>query len=112
MTTYEDDEFKTIEEIVREEFDLEDLLHIDKTKEELETESYFRFEKNISKDLEYIYTQYANEYGDYGFLDNIKDGHFGLIDIIYNYIVKQYDVDVVFENEKLKRHLYDKLTKE
>tara|TARA_B100001093_G_C26688219_1_gene953623 strand:- start:67 stop:408 length:342 start_codon:yes stop_codon:yes gene_type:complete len=113
MTYYGDEDFKTIPEIVREEYNLERLLTFDKTKEVLETDAEINFNKNVLDSIRNIYKKYSETYNEYGVLDRIQDGGcYTLMDIIYKYIVKHYDTDVVFENDELTRYLYAKLTRE
>ena len=113
MTYYDDEDFKTIPEIVREEYDLETLLTFDKTKEALETDAEMSFDKDMLDSIRNIYKKYSEKYNECGFLDRIQDGGcYTLMDIIYKYIIKHYDTDVVFENDELTRYLYAKLTRE
>ena len=113
MTHYDEEDFKTIPEIVRDEYDLETLLDIKKTREVLESDSELNFDRKMLDSIRNIYEKYSEEYSEYGFLDKIQDGGcYSLMDIIYNNIVKHYDIDIVFENKELTSYLYTKLTRE
>lgn len=100
-----------IREIVKENYKLEDLLKIKETKHILENDCYFTFEMVYGEKIKDIYDYYADSYELYNFLNNDKGGYYDLMDTIYSHMEKEYDVNLIYDDDILVLYLYNKLVR-
>ena len=98
-------------EVVKENYNLNHLLEIKETKQILENDSYFNFERVYGDKIRNLYEYYSQTYENYNFLDNDKGGYYELMDIIYSHMEKEYDINLIYDDDVLVIFLYNKLVR-
>lgn len=98
-------------DVVKENYNLDDLLMIKETKNILENDSYFNFERIYGNKIKKIYEYYSDTYENYNFLDNDKSGYYELMDTIYSHMEKEYDINLIYDDDILVIYLYNKLVR-
>jgi hypothetical protein len=75
----------------------------------LEEDFYNKYIKKVAGNLEQIYYHYHSQYNYYGILEKDAYGQFAeyFIECIYKKIIKEYDYDIILENEEYLNKVYE-----
>ena len=105
-------------EIIEEEFDpvkylktldLEDFLECDETRNILMQEHYWKYEKEMYDRLSNLYEYVNNRFQDIDIIfgkDLRVDAGGGLALLVYNHIIKNFDLELFYDNPKLAKELF------
>lgn len=100
-------------EITKEEYlkslDVQDFLNCKTTRDILRDEHYFSFEMSLKTKLEQLFEKYANYYSCKDFLwDDVegKNNSDLFSEIVYDNIVKNFDLSIFYENTDLAKDLF------
>jgi len=87
---------------------LETFLKCNTTHSILESEHYWKFERKLLPQLESIYCDYNNSYNDKVIFSRDPDKILSLAfaNLIYDYLVKKYDLSIFYDNPGLAEPLF------
>ena len=82
-------------EFLKENFTLTDYLNNPKTRQILEDDFECKFKMKVSEKIRKMFENFVEDNERIGFLDKKNNsGHYELIDIIYEYLHKDYDIEI------------------
>ena len=102
-----EEEIITKEEYLKN-LDVQDFLNCEETKNILETEFYNKFELGLKQSLMRVFENCAKSYSSDAFLFNDYTGEKNsdiFSEIVYDYIVKKYDLTIFYDNPELAKKL-------
>lgn len=101
------DETITIENIIKT-ITKEEYLSNSKTRQILEDEFFFKYDKEISKKIEIIFNNLFDEFSCSKFLSarNAKSHSLAFSSLVYNHIIKDYDLSIFYDCPELAKELF------
>jgi len=102
MEYFNEYEYQKLWEEIRNEWDLNDFLKNEELSNILENDHLIKYHNTIAIDIENITNDFCEEYTDCHFLDNIEnDFNEQIINAVYMFMNKNYDEDLIKNDEKL-----------
>lgn len=108
MEYFNEYEYQKLWEEIRNEWGLNDFLKNEKLSNILENDHLIKYHNTIAIDIESITNDFCEEYTDCYFLDNIEiDFNEQIINAVYMFMNKNYDEDLIKNDEKLMLKLLE-----